>query len=123
MLNSTAAGRQWATHAARYQAVVVLALGGLCLAWGWQHALAAWLGGGVVVLAGVLAARIALAQGVAGSEVAVLRFILSVVARWAVVIAGLALGAGPLRLPLLPMLAGVVAALAASMWALARVRR
>lgn len=70
--------------------------------------------GGLVVIAGsAVFARLALGGGFRGAAPAIGRLLAAVVLKWVVVVAVLALGLAVLRLPPLPLLAGMGAALLA----------
>lgn len=113
MSNSVAAGRQLARRAVRYQGIAVLATALACLFLGWKAALAALLGGGALLVGGAVAARWALGGGVVPAGMAMARMFAGLVLKWAVVFAALLLSLVVWRLPALPLLLGLVAALIA----------
>lgn len=90
-----------------------------CLWQGLAWSAAALLGGGAVVLAGGLSARIALGGGVDTAVPALARLVAGVVAKWLLLVVVLALGMLVLGLPPLPMLAAAVVVLLAQVVALA----
>lgn len=111
MQNSIAAGRRLAIRVvvAQIVATTLLAAG---FAWrGWDEALAVLAGGGVVVLGtAVLALRVfAGPPATAGTVLA--RMIVGNLLRWCVIGAGLYLAMVAAKLPGLPVLAGLIAAL------------
>ncbi len=111
MQNSIAAGRRLAVRVVLAQALVtVLVAAGYGLR-GWNESLAVLVGGGVVALGtAVLALRLfAGAPAAAGTVLA--RLIVGNLLRWCVIGVGLYLAMVVARLPGLPVLAGVVAAL------------
>lgn len=116
MHDPVAAGRRCALRAVAAQAaaVAVVALALLAKSTGW--ALAAAVGGGALVLGNALAAWIAL-PGISPARVAFARLMLGVLAKWCVVVAVFAAGLEAWRLPPLPMLGGLVAAMLAWVWA------
>ncbi len=119
MLNSVAAGRRQARRVIVWQAVATLLVGLACLWQGGMWPAAALAGGAAVMLAGGLAARIALGGGIGGAGTAVARLLAGMLAKWLVLVAVLALAVLALGLPPLPMLAAVAAALAAQVLAMA----
>ncbi|KAF1685734.1 hypothetical protein B1992_11115 [Pseudoxanthomonas broegbernensis] len=119
MLNSVAAGRRQARRAIAWQAAATLLVVLPCLWRGGLWPVAALAGGAAVMLAGGLAAWIALGGGVGGAGPAVARLLAGVLAKWLVVVAALALGMIGFGLPPPPMLAAAVAALVAQVSALA----
>ena len=90
-----------------------------CLWQGLAWSVAALVGGGAVVLAGWLSARIALGGGVETALPALARLVAGVVAKWLVLVVVLVLGVLALGLPPLPMLAAAVLGLLAQLLALA----
>jgi len=111
MQNSIAAGRRLAIRVVAAQAVTT-ALVAAGFAWrGWDDALAVLAGGGAVVLGtAVLALRLfAGAPAAAGTVLA--RMIVGNLLRWCVIGAGLYLAMVVAKLPGLPVLAGLIAAL------------
>lgn len=122
MLNSVAAGRRLVLRAAVWQTAAVLLVALLFLLRGPSQALAATVGGMAVVAGGLLAAWLAFGGGVLGAGSAVVRLAAGVVVKWVVVIGVLVAGAGLWKLPPLPLLAGLLAGLAAQVLAAARNR-
>lgn len=119
MLNSVAAGRRQAGRAIAWQVGATLLVALACLWQGLAWSAAALLGGGAVVLAGGLSARIALGGGVDTAVPALARLVAGVVAKWLLLVVVLALGMLVLGLPPLPMLAAAVVVLLAQVVALA----
>ena len=127
MLNSLDAGRRVAHRALSAQGAAVVAVALLAgFAAGGRAALAAGLAGAAMCLGTWLAARVALAGGVQRAGSAFGRLLAGTALKWLALGAGLALVLGPLRLPALPALAGVVVAVVvfpvASNW-LGRIER
>lgn len=119
MLNSVAAGRRQAGRAIAWQVAATLLVALACLWQGLAWSAAALMGGGAVVLAGWLSARIALGGGVDTAVPALTRLVAGIVAKWLLLVAVLALGVVALGLPPLPMLAAAVVVLLAQVVALA----
>lgn len=111
MDNSLAANRRLAVQVVLAQAAAAILIGLPFLAGGEVSALGA-LGGALVVTAGtgVLAFRV-FAPPVAPANVMLLRFALGTLVKWLVVLGGLFVMLAHLRMPLLPVLAGVGAAM------------
>lgn len=120
MLNSVAAGRRLARRAVAYQAVAVGAAALVGLAFGAGSALAVVVGGGAVALGAALSAAWSLRRDVVPSGVALARMVGGVVLKWCVVFLLFSAGLLLWRLPALPLLAGVLIALAAQFVAVAR---
>ncbi|KAF1691742.1 hypothetical protein CSC64_08220 [Pseudoxanthomonas koreensis] len=119
MLNSVAAGRRQAGRAIAWQVAVTLLVALACLWQGPRAAAAALVGGGAVVLAGWLSARIALGGGIDAALPALARLVAAVVAKWLVLAAVLVAGVLAFGLPPLPMLVAAVTVLLAQLVALA----
>lgn len=117
MHDPIAAGRRAATRAVAVQAAVVAPVALAFLLQGPAHALAAGWGGLAMAVGNALAARMALG-GIAPAGVAFGRLLSGTLAKWLVVLAGFAIGAGVWGLPPLPMLAGLAAGLLAYLLAL-----
>lgn len=117
MLNSVAAGRRQARSVVAYQAGVALAAALVFLVQGTDAALAALVGGGSVALGSALMAWRAFAGGVDGGGMALMRLFGGLALKWLVVVAALYLALARLALPPLPLLAGLCAALVASLLA------
>ncbi len=120
MLNSVAAGRRLARRAITYQAIAVCAASLVCLALGVESALAVLAGGGAVTLGAALSAGWSLRRDVVPSGVALARMFGGVVLKWVLVFTVFSLGLLLWRLPALPLLVGVLVALAAQFVAMAR---
>ena len=121
MHDPTNAGRRLASRAIAWQAGATMLAALAFLAHGAPSALAAAVGGGAVVAGAVVAAWLSYRGGVQPATVVLVRWFAGVVARWVVALLVLVLGLGVWRLPALPLLAGVVLALAAQ--GLAALRR
>ena len=117
MLNSVAAGRRQARSVVAYQAGVALAAALVFLVQGTDAALAALMGGGSVALGSALMAWRAFAGGVDGAGMALMRLFGGLALKWLVVVAALYLALARLGLPPLPLVAGLCAALVASLLA------
>jgi F0F1-type ATP synthase assembly protein I len=113
MLNSVAAGRSLALRAVVCQLAVVLLLALAFLVRGWQSAVAVAVGGVGVVLGNAVAAQIALGTGVVSARTAFVRLLLSMLLKWLAAVSVFVIALAVWRLPPLPMLAGIVAALLA----------
>ena len=118
MQNSIAAGRRLAIRVVAAQAAVT-ALVAAGFAWyGWDDALAVLAGGGVVVLGtAVLAVRLFAGPPAAAGTV-LARMIVGNLLRWCVIGAGLYLAMVTAKLPGLPVLAGLIAALVPQLFGL-----
>ncbi|MBS0486850.1 MAG: ATP synthase subunit I [Proteobacteria bacterium] len=111
MQNSTAAGRRLAIRVVAAQAVAT-ALVAAGFAWrGWDDALAVLAGGGVVVVGTVVLALRLFAGAPAAAGTVLARMIVGNLLRWCVIGVGLYLAMVVARLPGLPVLAGLIAAL------------
>lgn len=110
MDNSLAAGRRLALQVVLTQAVVAVIAGLAFLVQGVHAAVAALAGGLLVVLGtGLLALRV-FAPGLAGPGSMLARFALGTLLKWIVVIVGFYLILAYWKLPALPALVGLVAA-------------
>ena len=118
MYNSIAAARRLAVQVVAAQAGATIIVGLLLLLKGIQFALAA-LGGGMAVTLGtaLLALRI-FAPPLAGGRTVMTRLAVGLLLKWMIVLGVLFLILVRLKLPLLPALAGVGAAMLANMLAL-----
>lgn len=111
MQNSIAAGRRLAIRVVAAQAVAT-ALVAAGFAWrGWDDALAVLAGGGVVVVGTVVLALRLFAGAPAAAGTVLARMIVGNLLRWCVIGVGLYLAMVVARLPGLPVLAGLIAAL------------
>lgn len=110
MLNSVAAGRRLALRAVVYQLAAVLLVALVSLLKGGVWAGSVMAGGATVVVAGLIAARVALGGGVRGAGTAFGRLLMGMLLKWFVVILGLGIALAGLGLPPLPVLVGVVTA-------------
>lgn len=117
MLNSVAAGRRQARSLVVAQAAGALAAALVFLVQGVDAAVAAFMGGGAVALGSALMAWRAFRGGVQGAGTALLGLAGGLALKWLVVVAVLYLALARLVLPPLPLLAGLCAALAASLLA------
>lgn len=120
VLNSVAAGRRLARRAIAYQGVALCAASLVCLALGVESALAVLAGGGAVTLGAALSAGWSLRRDVVPSGVALARMFGGVILKWLLVFTVFSLGLLLWRLPALPLLAGVLVALAAQFVAMVR---
>lgn len=118
MFTFAAEGRRLARRALIWQAaaVAVAALAFLAKGAGWALALA--LGGAAVAVGGWLSSVIALGGGVNPSMAVLARLMAGMGLKWVVVVGALLLGISLAGLPPLPMLVGVIVALAAQMLAM-----
>jgi ATP synthase protein I len=108
MRNSMAAGRRLALRAATLQAAVATAVALAFLFDSSASALAAGIGGGAVVVGSALSALRTFAGAPRGAGVALARLLVGLLLKWFVVLGTLYVALARLRLPPLPLLAGVV---------------
>lgn len=120
VLNSVAAGRRLARRATVYQAVAVCAAALASLAFGLESAFAVVVGGGAVTAGTALSAAWSLRGDVVPSGVALSRMIGGLVLKSCLIFILFTVGLLLWRLPALPLLAGVLVALAAQFAALFR---
>jgi F0F1-type ATP synthase assembly protein I len=120
VLNSVTAGRRLARRAIAHQVIAVCATSLACLALGVESALAVLVGGSAVTTGAALSAAWSLRRGVVPSGVALARMFVGVVLKWCLVFILFSLGLLLWRLPALPLLVGVLVALAAQFVAMAR---
>ncbi|NLG60443.1 MAG: hypothetical protein GX538_09845 [Gammaproteobacteria bacterium] len=119
MFEFAAEGRRLARRAIIWQAAAVAVAALAFLAKSADWALAVALGGGAIAAGGWLSGAVALGGGVGPSSVALARLMAGVGLKWVVVIGALLLGIMLAGLPPLPMVVGVVVALAAQLLAMA----
>lgn len=118
MENSLAAGKRLATRVVLVQTAVAVVVGLACLPLGSKAALGAFAAGLLVAIGTVtLALRVFLAAP-AGSGRTMARFAVGTVLKWAVMLIGLYLIIAVWKLPPLPSLGGLVAALLVNVVAL-----
>lgn len=120
VLNSVAAGRRLARRAIAWQAIATLATALVVVITGPANGLAVLAGGGAVTAGSALAVWWSLRGEVVPSGTALMRMFAGVVLKWCVVSLTLMLGLLLWRLPALPLLGGVLVALAAQFPAMAR---
>ncbi len=114
MQQSLSAARRTAVRASVWQAAAVLVLAGAFgLTAGPAHALGVLVGGAAMILGSALAAWFMVGGGVNPAGVVLGRWFLGMVAKWLLVLVALWLGLAVWRVPALPLLAGLVAALLA----------
>lgn len=125
MHDPVAVGRRSAHRALAVQALVAALVALAFLVQGPRPAWAAAVGGGAMLIGNALAASVALGGGIQPARAAFARLLLATLAKWAVVLGGLAVAFGVWRLSPLPALAGVVAGLLAHLLGLnfGRVKR
>lgn len=111
MDNTLAAGRRLAIQVVLAQAVAALVVGLLFVFRGTPSALAAFGGGAVVMLGTALLAFRVFGPVLAKGAVTLRRFALGILLKWLVVLGGLFLILVRLRLPPVPALLGVGAAM------------
>jgi F0F1-type ATP synthase assembly protein I len=111
--NSLAHGRRAALRAVAWQAAATLLVALPFLVQGFDRALAALVGGGIVTAAGLLAALVALRGEVAPAGIALGRLLAGLVLKWLLVAVALIVALAALQLPGLPLLTGVVVAMLA----------
>jgi len=117
VLNSVAAGRRQARSLVVAQAAGALAAALVFLVQGPEAALGALMGGGSVAVGSALMAWRAFRGGVSGAGPALTRLAGGLALKWLVVVAALYLALARLELPPLPVIAGLCAALVASLLA------
>ncbi|MGH8191296.1 MAG: ATP synthase subunit I [Rhodanobacteraceae bacterium] len=110
MENSLAAGRQLAMQVVLIQAAVAVCAGLAFLVQGVPSALGAFAGGLLVVMGTSLLALRVFTQTLAGPGAMVARFALGTLLKWMVVIVGFYLVVAYWRLPALPAVIGLTAA-------------
>jgi ATP synthase protein I len=120
VLNPVTAGRRLARRAITYQVIAVCATSLACLAVGVESALALLVGGAAVTAGAGMSAAWSLRLDVVSSGVALARMVVGVVLKWCLVFILFSLGLLLWRLPALPLLVGVLVALAAQFVAMAR---
>jgi F0F1-type ATP synthase assembly protein I len=117
VLNSVAAGRRQARSLVVAQAAGAFAAALVFLVQGPEAALGALTGGGSVALGSALMARRAFAGGVSGAGPVLMRLFGGLALKWLVIVAALYLALARFELPPLPVIAGLCAALVASLLA------
>ncbi|RXR02047.1 ATP synthase I [Pseudoxanthomonas composti] len=113
VLNSVAASRRLAQRAIAWQAGATVLVALAFLVQGQASALAALVGGGALALGTWLSTWIALGGGVSSAGVALSRLVAGMVAKWLLVLVVFTIALGLLRLPGLPLLVGLCAAMLA----------
>lgn len=111
MRNSIASGRRLAARIVIVQVIVVLAVAAAMLAKGIPAAIGTLAGGLVVALATAISAGLALRQRVSDPHGALGRLALGLALRWTVTFYGLYIALVHWKLPPLPVIAGLAAAL------------
>jgi F0F1-type ATP synthase assembly protein I len=115
MQNSIAAGRRLAIRVVLVQLGVTAVMAAAFLLQGWSSGLAALCGGTIVAVGtAVLAVRL-FAQGPAPAGAVLGRLVVGSVLKWGVIALGLYLAMVKARLPGLPVMLGVVAAMVAQL--------
>jgi len=116
LLSSRQAIQRAALYPLRTIAVMALVVG---IFFGRAYTIGIALAGTAVVAVGWVMARVALGKGhIQGAGSALLRLLVAVMLKWALLIALLIVALVVLRLPLLALLLGLVAGLGLQMWAL-----
>lgn len=118
MHDPVAVGRRTAHRALAFAAIATALVALAFLVQGPQHAMAAAVGGGIMVLAYALAALVALGGGIQPAGAALARMVFGTLVKWAVVMGGLVVAFGVWRLPPLPALVGLLAGVLAYLLAL-----
>jgi ATP synthase protein I len=116
LLNNLAAGRRTALHTALLQLAVATLAGAAFLARGRREALAA-LAGAVVVALGTALFSFRFFSGLNGAGMALSRLLTGLILKWMVVIGGLLIIVAKMRLPPLPAITGLIAALTVYLFA------
>ena len=112
-------GRRLVRRAIVWQAIAIAVAALAFLVKGPDWALAVALGGGAVAVGGWLSRVVALGGGVSPGMVALARLVAGVGMKWAVIVGALLFGMSGAGLPPLPIVLGVIVALAAQMLAMA----
>ncbi|MEO8746612.1 MAG: ATP synthase subunit I [Rhodanobacter sp.] len=119
MINSIAASRHLAVRMVAWQVLAVLATAAVFLVQDRRAALAAGLGGGLIVLGTALMALRVFGGGRrVGAGSALLGMIVGMLLKWIVIIAGLYVLLARWQMPGLAVLAGMAAAMAVNLMAL-----
>ena len=114
MFNSQSANRRLASRMVAAQTVVATLVALAFLTQGVQSALAAAIGGGSVAMGSLVMAWRSLPAGAASAGAALSRLVSGMLLKWFVVLGALYLAMAKLLLPPLPLLVGLVVAMAAS---------
>ena len=114
MFNSLTANRRLAFRTVAVQAAVAMLVALAFLVQGEQAALAAAIGGGAVAFGSLLLAWRSMMGPAYSAGLALARIVSGLVLKWFVVLGALYLSLARLGLPPLPLLAGLVATMAAS---------
>lgn len=124
MDNSLAANRWLAVQLVAAQATAALAVAVVFLLWkGAVAAMAALAGGWVIAIGSGLLALPVFAPALAGPGSTLARFAIGTALKWTVVLVGFYVILAHWKLPAMPALVGLVAALAANFAMLARLKR
>jgi F0F1-type ATP synthase assembly protein I len=119
-----ATGRRAATRAVAIQAAAALLVALVALvAAGPRQGLSAAMGGIAMLAGNGLAVAVALGGGIQPAGAAFARLLLGTLGKWVVALAVIVVALGPLRLPPLPLLAGLAAGMLAYLLALMNERR
>lgn len=118
MRNTIASGRRLAARIVIVQTIVVLAVAAAMLVKGASAAVGTLAGGLVVALATAISAGLALRRQVSDPHGALGRLALGVALRWIVTFYGLYLALAHWKLPPLPVIAGLAAALTINLFGL-----
>lgn len=118
MRNSIASGRRLAARIVLAQVAASIIVAVALVAQGTLAALGALSGGLVVALATALSAGLAFRRQVSGPHVALTRLALGLAVRWTVTFYGLYLALVHWKLPPLPVIAGLAAALTINLFGL-----
>ena len=114
MFNSLAANRRLATRMVTVQFVVAMLVAlAFWLALGNREALAAAIGGGSVAVGSLVLAWRSLPRGAASAGLALSRMVSGLLLKWFVVLGAAYFAMAKLQLPPLPLIVGMVAAMAA----------
>ena len=114
MFNSLSANRRLAFRMVAVQGAVAMFVALLFLAQGAQESLAAAIGGGSVAVGSLVMAWRSLPPAAASAGLALSRLISGMLLKWFVVLGALYVAMAKLQLPPLPLLVGLVVAMAAS---------
>ena len=114
MFNSLTANRRLAFRTVAVQAAVAMLVALAFLLQGAQAALAAAIGGGAVALGSLVLAWRSMMGPAYSAGLALSRMVSGLILKWFVVLGALYLSLARLGLPPLPLLAGLLAAMAAS---------
>lgn len=113
MLNSVPAGRRLARRAVVFQAVATLLASLVCLAFGREAALGAFVGGAAITVGSLIAGVFTFAGGVSGAGAIFARLLLGTAAKWMLAVAAMYVAIAVFGWPAIAVLIGMASAAAA----------